>query len=89
LSGKKYIAPFLAEKVSIELEDQGLGVDLKGLSEKERQIIKLMGTGKSLAQIATVMEIKQDVLQTYRVNIINALRSKINAEQVLYSIIAG
>lgn len=84
--GKKYISPTLAELLLIEL-----GVDSEKplhetLSDREYQVFRLIGSGKTVSEIATLMSLSVKTISTHRAHILEKMKLKNNAELTLYVI---
>lgn len=86
LNGRRYISEKVANLLLIHLE----GSSEKGLHEKlsdrEFQILTLLGEGKSVKQIAEILSLSIPTISTYRARILNKMEMKTTAELVRYAI---
>ncbi len=87
--GKKYISPTLAELLLVEL-----GVDSEKplhetLSDREYQVFRLIGSGKTVSEIASQMSLSVKTISTHRAHILEKMKLKNNAELTLYVIQNG
>lgn len=84
--GGKYVSPSLAEKLAIEL-DPGIAKTKHGsLSDREYQVMCMLGLGKSLSDIAAELSLGISTVSTYRSRILEKTGLKNNAELVRYTI---
>ena len=85
-SGGKYISPALADLLLQELHtDSGQPLHAT-LSNREYQVLKLIGAGKSVSGIATTLVLSVKTISTYRAHILAKMHLKNNAELVHYVI---
>jgi len=104
-SGKRYITKALAEKLAFGLiEDRGRPLAEKlafgliedrgrplheQLSEREYQVMVMIGQGKSLKDIAKDLFISMKTVSTYRTRILEKMKMAANAEIIRYCIEHG
>src|SRR5262245_8921116 len=90
LRGKTYISPAIArsmtEEGSIAPADQ---VTLRDLSAREREVLQLLAEGKSMKEVAAVLEISPRTVEFHKYRIMELLRVKTNAELVQQAIKLG
>ncbi len=88
ISGGRYVSPSLAERLAI-----GLTTDVErpheSLSEREYQVLCLIGSGKSVSEIATELSLSVKTVSTYRARILEKMNMKNNAELTHYAIRNG
>lgn len=87
--GKKYISPTLAELLLIEL-----GIDSEKplhetLSDREYQVLRMLGSGKTVSEIASLISLSVKTISTHRAHILDKMKLKNNAELTLYVIQNG
>jgi len=88
-SGKRYITKALAEKLAFGLiEDRGRPLH-EQLSEREYQVMVMIGQGKSLKDIAKDLFISMKTVSTYRTRILEKMKMAANAEIIRYCIEHG
>ena len=87
--GGRYITRSLAEKLAAEL---GSGVE-KGpnekLSDREYQVMGLLGAGKSATEIAVELSLSVKTISTYRARILDKLGLDSTAEIIRYALEQG
>lgn len=86
LSGKRYISPFIAEKLASQLENPTNKDSHELLSDREYQTLLLFGHGKSVSEIAKDLSLSIATISTYRTRILEKMGMKTNAELVCYAI---
>ena len=86
LLGKKYISPSVAEKLAatLDLDDDKLPHEY--LSDREFDVLKLIASGKSITEIATLLSLSPTTISTYRTRILSKLNMRNNADLILYSL---
>ncbi|MBT1697540.1 response regulator transcription factor [Fulvivirgaceae bacterium PWU4] len=83
LSGKKYITPFVAEKLA---EADGDKPAHELLSDREMQVLQLIASGKTVSEVATEISLSVNTISTYRARILDKLGLNNNAELTRYAI---
>ena len=86
LEGKRYMSPFLSEKLASSSADDGHSHGLSQLSERELSVMRLLYEGLALKEIAARLNISTKTVSTYRQRLLTKLELKSNAELVQYSI---
>lgn len=79
LSGKKYISPSIAEFAISSGKDSN---PLSVLSDREREVFKLLAEGKKNKEIAKMLFVSSRTIDTHRLNIMKKLDAKTNGELV-------
>jgi DNA-binding NarL/FixJ family response regulator len=88
VSGRRSIAPSADEKPATEIGRQSSRAP-HDLSEREREVVKLIAAGRSTAQIAAALSIGQSTVSTYRQRALAKLNLRTNAEITRYAVGAG
>ena len=89
VTGKKHISPALGELLLREI-NSGQGKPLHAaLSDREYQVLKLLGSGKTVSEIAAILSLSVKTVSTYRAHILEKMNFKNNAELTLYAIRHG
>jgi DNA-binding NarL/FixJ family response regulator len=86
LSGGRYVSPVLAERLVLDMErgtDRPLHEDL---SDREFEVMRLIGSGKTVGQIAELLVLSDKTISTYRARILEKMRMTTNAEITHYAI---
>jgi DNA-binding NarL/FixJ family response regulator len=89
VSGGKYISRNLAESLAFGLDadsDQPLH---ETLSDREFQVMQMMASGKTLAEIAEALSLSAKTVSTYRTRLLEKMNLKTNAEIIRYAIENG
>ncbi len=85
----KYISTSLAEKLVFALDADTSQLPHEALSDREYQVLCLIGSGKSVSQIADALALSVKTVSTYRTRILEKMRLKNNAELIHYVIQKG
>jgi two-component system, NarL family, invasion response regulator UvrY len=85
LSGKKYIAPIIAEKLGLINEPADSPLH-ELLSERELNILLLLAAGQSISEIASGLALAGTTVSTYRSRILTKMKMRTNAELTVYAI---
>ena len=84
--GFSYVSPALAETLVSALQSRGSSALHQQLSDREYQVLSLMGSGKDTHGIATLLSLSPKTIGTYRTRIQNKLGLKSSAELIRYAI---
>ena len=85
-SGRKYISPNLAERLTYELDRDADKPLHETLSDREYQVMFMISKGKSIKEIAEELGLSEKTVSTYRSRILEKMNLKSNAEIVLYAV---
>ena len=86
LSGGKYISETFAEQLADDLEFGADRSPHERLSNREFQILCLIGSGKTPSQIAEQLHLSIKTISTFRSRILEKMKMKTNAELTRYVI---
>lgn len=89
VAGKKHISPALSELL---LQECGADSDKPAhelLSKREYQVLRLIGSGRKMAEISEAMSISVKTVSTYRAQILEKMKLKNNADLISYVIENG
>jgi two-component system invasion response regulator UvrY len=89
IGGKKYISPTLAELMLMEINSDREKPLHENLSDREYQVLKLLGSGKKVSEIAAALSLSVKTISTYRAHILEKMKLKNNAELIYYVIQNG
>jgi two-component system, NarL family, invasion response regulator UvrY len=87
--GGKYISPSLAEKIAFALDEDTGKLPHETLSDREYQVLCLIGAGQTVSQIADALALSVKTISTYRARILEKMRLENNAELIHYAIQNG
>lgn len=85
-SGGKYITPTLAEKIAFALDPASGKPPHETLSDREYQVLCLIGSGKTVSQIADDLALSVKTVSTYRTRILEKMHMQNNAELIHYAL---
>ena len=97
LGGKTYISPSIARSMSEEQAGSAVGRSgapsvtkaLRDLSSREREVLQLLAEGKSMKEVAAVLEISPRTVEFHKYRIMELLGVHTNAELVQQAIKLG
>ena len=84
LAGGKYITTFIAGAMSASHSLSNDQLPHQSLSDRELEVMKLIGAGKSVSEIAEMLLLSVTTVSTYRARILSKLQLKNNAGITLY-----
>jgi len=83
-TGGRFISADLAERLAMELSLEVTGPPHASLSDREFEVLCLIGSGLSVGDIADRMSLSVKTVSTYRTRILEKMRMKNNAELMQY-----
>lgn len=86
LSGKKYISPALAEKMMFDFESDTEQPAHERLSDRELQVLSMIGRGKAVKQIAEELHLSTNTIRTFRSRILEKIGATGTNELIHYAI---
>lgn len=89
LSGRRYIQPVIAEKLTENLRKQAGLMPHELLSEREHEVLMGLVRGQSVSDIALHLEVSPNTVSTYRTRILMKMDMKNNADLITYAISNG
>lgn len=84
VTGKKHISPSLAELLLQECGTDTGKPSHELLSDREYQVLRLLGSGKKVSDIAETLSLSVKTVSTYRAHILEKMKLKNNAELTFY-----
>jgi two-component system invasion response regulator UvrY len=84
--GRKYITSALAEKLVFELDVEARKLRHETLSDREYQVMCMIGSGKTVKEIAEALSLSVKTISTHRTHILNKMQMKNNAQLTHYAI---
>ena len=85
-AGKKYVSPFLAEKLASELEVDHERPLHETLSDREYQVMCMIASGKAATAIGEELSLSIKTISTYRGRILEKMGMNNNAEIIRYAL---
>ena len=89
IKGGRYVSPALAEILSVELQRKDAESVHERLSDREFQVLRLLGSGRTVGEIALLLSISDKTVSTYRARLLEKTGLRNNAEVVRYAIENG
>ena len=83
--GGKYVSATLAERLAEHLEGGGQRAPHELLSDREFEVMRRLGNGLTVSQIASELAISAETVSTYRARILEKMAVASNAELVRYA----
>jgi DNA-binding NarL/FixJ family response regulator len=83
--GGKYVSPTLAERLATHLDAGVQRAPHELLSDREFEVMRRLGSGLTVSQIATELAISAKTVSTYRARILEKMAVDTNAELVRYA----
>lgn len=83
--GGKYVSPALAEQLAAQLERGVEHAPHEALSDREFEVMRRLGSGMMVTEIATELAISAKTVSTYRARIMEKMGLATNADLVRYA----
>lgn len=83
--GGKYVSPTLAEQLAKHLDGGGQRAPHELLSDREFEVMRRLGSGLTVSQIASELAISVKTVSTYRTRILEKMAMTTNADLVRYA----
>ena len=84
--GGKYISSTQAEKLVYLLDTTSQQMPHEGLSDREYEVLRMIGSGKTVTEIAEEIKLSVKTISTYRTRILEKMRLRTSAELTHYAI---
>lgn len=84
--GGRYVSPALAELLATALETGRSPIVHDVLSDREYEILRLIGAGRTPTEIATALTLSPKTIGTYRTRILRKLQLKTTPELIRYAL---
>jgi DNA-binding NarL/FixJ family response regulator len=84
VAGGRYVSPALAEKLAAELGRDSLRAPHEMLSDREFEILRMIGEGKTVSGIAHELSLSVKTVSTYRARILEKMQLNTTAELIRY-----
>jgi two-component system, NarL family, invasion response regulator UvrY len=85
-AGGRYVSPELAEQLAADLDRDTAGAAHRALSNREFEVMRLLGKGTTVTEIAAILRISDKTVSTYRARILEKMHVRTNAELIRYLI---
>jgi len=84
--GKRYITPSVAERMATYIEVDSERPPHERLSDREHQVLVLLGSGRSVGEIAGELSLSVKTISTYRARILEKTGMETNAQLIKYAV---
>jgi DNA-binding NarL/FixJ family response regulator len=84
--GGRYVSPELAETLASVLAGQSPGAPHERLSDREFEVFKMLGSGRTVSQIADDLALSVKTVSTHRARILKKMSMRTNAELTHYAL---
>ena len=89
LRGGKYFGPEVLERVALGLHPDRDERPHERLSDREYEVLRLIGSGKTVSQIASALTLSVKTVSTYRARVLEKMDMRTNAELTHYAVRNG
>jgi two-component system invasion response regulator UvrY len=86
LSGRMYVSPAMAESLAAHVKPDSDRPPHESLSDREFEILRLLGAGKSIREISQEHQLAVTTVSTYRARILMKMNMKTTAELIRYAV---
>jgi len=83
-SGGKYVSPLLAEKMAFEIGPDSNKLPHETLSDREFQVLRMIGSGMSVTEIAKELALSPKTVSSFRSRILDKMHLRNNADIIRY-----
>jgi DNA-binding NarL/FixJ family response regulator len=87
--GGKYFAADLLDGVAVRVHSDRDDRPHERLSDREYQVLRMIGSGQTVSQIATALSLSVKTVSTYRARVLEKMRMRTNAELTYYAVRHG
>jgi DNA-binding NarL/FixJ family response regulator len=87
--GRKYVSASLADMLATELNVSDKRLPHEELSDREFQVLCLLGQGKTVSQIAELLSLSPPTVSTYRARILEKMKMEKTAQLIHYAVSNG
>jgi DNA-binding NarL/FixJ family response regulator len=84
LRGGKYFGPQVLEQVALSVHPDRAGRPHERLSDREFQVLRLIGSGRTVSEIAATLGLSSKTISTYRARVLDKMDMRTNAELTHY-----
>ena len=86
LRGGKYFGPEVLERVALGVHPDRDESPHERLSDREYQVLRMIGSGKTVSQIAATLSLSVKTVSTYRARVLEKMDMRTNAELTHYAV---
>ena len=85
-AGRRYITPSIADRLAGYIEDSATRPAHELLSDREMQVLVLIGSGRAVGEIAEELKLSVKTVSTYRSRVLEKMGMASNADLIRYAI---
>ncbi len=85
-AGGRYVSAILGETLSADLQRGGFAQAHDSLSHREFEVMRLIGSGKTVGEIASLLSLSDSTISTYRSRVLEKMNMRTNAELTHYAV---
>jgi len=89
VKGGKYFGSEVLERVVLSLHPDRQGFPHERLSDREFQVLRMIGDGRTVSEIATELTLSVKTVSTYRARVLEKMEMRTNAELTRYAVRHG
>lgn len=89
LSGGTYVTPAVGAELAAAVAGKRAEAPHAALSDRELQVLRMIGSGKSVKQIAAELALSEKTISTYRTRLLDKLALENTAELIRYALERG
>jgi two-component system, NarL family, invasion response regulator UvrY len=86
LSGGRYVSPALAEKLAWDLDGHAQGPAHEKLSPREFEVLRMIGSGKGISEIAEELHLSVNTVSTHRARVLEKMDLSTTGELMHYAL---
>jgi DNA-binding NarL/FixJ family response regulator len=86
VQGGTYVSSTLAEQLATALDAGRAPIAHEALSDREHEVLRLIGAGKAVREIAAALSLSPKTVSTYRTRILEKLALRTSADLIRYAL---
>jgi two-component system, NarL family, invasion response regulator UvrY len=84
--GARYVSPAVSEQLLASVGPRGAGHPRDALTAREHQVLRLLGQGRTIGEIAGELRLSVKTVSTYRTRLLEKLNVRTTGELIRYAI---
>jgi two-component system invasion response regulator UvrY len=84
IAGGRYVSPTFAERLVLDLDRDADHPPHQALSDREFEVMRLIGSAKTVGEIAEILSLSDKTVSTYRARMLEKLHLTTTAELIRY-----
>lgn len=86
LGGTRYVSPDMASRLASDLGGDATGEPHEDLSDREFQVLRLLGDGRSVSGIADELSLSAKTVSTYKSRLLDKMEMETTAQLIRYAV---